>query len=156
MTATRTRQPLPDTSRLTPRVAVLMFVAALAIFGAAYGVAGLFGRAANDTVSADVVAAVTPFGTPDVTLQTKNVAFNTQTITVKAGQPLHLRIENEDAGILHNIAVYADDAATVLVQRGALFDGPDERDFRFAPFPAGTYRFQCDLHPTMNGTFVVQ
>jgi plastocyanin len=67
-----------------------------------------------------------------------------------------IRLENEDAGILHNVAVYQDDEATSGLVRGALFDGPRTRDYTFPALPAGSYLFQCDLHPAMRGSFVVR
>lgn len=143
-----------DTPHLTWLSGALMVAAALAIFAAAYGVGGLFGRAADDKAKdADtrIVAAEEPSGTPDLTLRAQNVAFDAKEIIVPAGRPAVIRLDNEDAGILHNIAVYRDAQVSELVTRGKLFDGPRTRDYRFEAFEAGTYYFQCDLHPSMNG-----
>lgn len=148
-----------DPPRLTLLSGALMVAAALAVFGAAYAVGGLFGRGADsklDGAGARAVAADEPAGTPLLTVRAKNVAFDTQAITVPADQPAQIRVENEDAGIFHNIAVYRDAQASDLVARGTLFDGPRTRDYRFAAFPAGTYYFQCDLHPAMSGTLIAE
>ena len=155
--ASQTRPVPADPPRLTVRNGVLMIVAALAVFAIAYAAGGLFGRQADDKIDetdARVVAAQEPSGTPLLTLTTWEVAFDTREIRVPADQPVHLRLDNKDAGILHNIAVYRDPRASELVVRGKLFDGPEIRDYRFDGFSPGSYYFQCDLHPTMNGILV--
>ena len=142
--------------RPSPLAGVVMVLAALAVFGVAYAVGGLFGRQADSTLGdldARVVSAEEPSGTPMVTISAWEVAFDAREIVAPATQPLHLRLDNKDAGILHNIAVYRDPRAGELVVRGKLFDGPRVRDYRFEPIPPGTYYFQCDLHPSMSGEF---
>ena len=148
-----------EAPRLTLAVGALLVAATLALFAAAYAAGGLFGRAADEEPGAGdgrAVLAVEPSGTPDLTLHAGGVAFNASTLTVPADRPVLIRLENGDAGILHNIAVYRDAQASDLVARGRLFDGPRTRDYRFAGFPAGRYYFQCDLHPAMNGTLVAE
>jgi hypothetical protein len=155
-------QPRPVSAgapRLTFLNGVLMVVAALAVFGIAYAAGGFFGRQADDKVKesdARIVEAEEPAGTPLLTLTAWEVTFDTREIRVPADQPVHLRLDNRDAGILHNIAVYRDPQASELVARGKLFDGPEARDYRFDGFSPGSYYFQCDLHPAMNGTFISQ
>lgn len=134
-----------------------MVAGAALLFAVAYLVGGLFGRAADDKLDGATAAdapAVAPSGTPLLTVLAKAVAFDTASIRVPAGTAARLRVANEDAGIYHNIAVYRDRRASDLIQRGALFDGPKTRDYIFQPPPAGTYYFQCDLHPAMNGELV--
>lgn len=146
--------PEAQAPRFTLRTAALMLIAAAATFLVAYAVGGVFGRAADNkpgAAAARTMPALPPTGTPDVTVRAQYLAFDVTTITLPAGHPTVIRLENEDAGILHNIAVYRDARATDLVARGALFDGPRTRDYHVAPLPTGTYYFQCDLHPAMNG-----
>jgi plastocyanin len=155
--ASQTRPVPAGPPRLTFLNGVLMIAAALAVFGIAYAAGGLFGRQADDKVNATdarIVEAEAPSGTPLLTLEARDVEFDTREIRVPANQPIHLRLDNKDAGILHNIAVYRDPQASLLVARGKLFDGPEARDYRFDGFSPGTYYFQCDLHPAMNGTLV--
>lgn len=155
MTLPRTH-PIPgDAPRFTARTAALMVIAAAATFLVAYAVGGVFGRAADNKLAGSetrTAPAVEPSGTPDLTMRAQNVAFDTKTLTVPAGRPLVLRLENEDAGIFHNIAIYRDARAADLIGRGALFDGPRTSDYHFNPLPPGAYYFQCDLHPAMNGS----
>lgn len=147
------------TPRLTLPTVVLMLLAAFAIFAVAYAVASAFGRSSDGQVTdldARVVPAVEISGTPLLTVTARSVTFDTNEIIVQAGEAAQIRLDNFDAGINHNIAVYRDEAATDLIIRGKLFDGPDARDYYFEGMPAGRYHFQCDLHPAMSGTFIVQ
>lgn len=38
---------------------------------------------------------------------------------------------------------------------GEIFPGPATRDYDVPALEAGTYYFQCDIHPQMNGTVEV-
>ena len=153
----------PAAGKGTPKLGLptvaIMLLAAFVLFTVAYAVAGVFGRDSDGQVTdldARVVPAEEAFGTPLLTVTARAVAFDTNEILVQHGEVAQIRLDNIDAGINHNIAVYRDEAATDLIIRGKLFDGPDVRDYHFEGMPAGTYYFQCDLHPAMSGTFVVQ
>jgi len=153
----KSASPSHQGTRLTPPRLLLMLAAAVLIFGAAYAVGGIFGRDADDKLAsteARGVPALAPSGTPLVALEARAVAFDTASLSVPAGQPVQVRIDNEDAGIFHNLAVYRDPQASDFVQRGTLFIGPAVRDYHFAAFAPGLYYFQCDLHPAMTGTLV--
>ena len=156
MTWAAMRRRPEETPRLTAGTGAVLVAAALVTFAVAYAVGDLFGRAADSAVATREVAEAAPAGTPDVTVRAKSVAFDTRELVVTAAQPVTIQLENEDAGILHNIAVYRNAEVSALVARGQLFDGPNTRQYRFDGFPTGTYYFQCDLHPSMNGTLVAR
>ncbi len=86
--------------------------------------------------------------------------FDTDRITVAAGNEVTLIFSNEDDGVPHNWAAYTDSTATDLIP-GAITDicnGPCEEQITFtAPSEPGEYFFRCDVHPTtMTGTLVVE
>lgn len=88
------------------------------------------------------------------------VAFDLDTINLTAGEQVSLEFQNNDAGTLHNVAIYENEAAG-RAQEDALFDGenisgPSTTIYEFEAPPAGEYYFQCDVHPGMNGTVVVE
>ena len=92
-------------------------------------------------------------GAPTATVTASGIAFDTSTIDLPADQPSTIHFVNEDNATQHNIAIYpsADDLANPLF-RGDLLTGPGETDYAVDPLEAGEYYFQCDVHPTMNGT----
>jgi plastocyanin len=90
------------------------------------------------------------------TVTASNIAFDTSTIDLPAGEASTIHFVNEDAGVQHNIAIFpsADDLANALF-RGEIITGPDEIDYAIDPLEAGEYYFHCDIHPTMSGTVSV-
>ena len=87
-----------------------------------------------------------------------NTQFNTDRLTFGAGEQISLEFVNEDS-FEHNWALYESQADAKAKQHPIAiaetvtagsttveFTAPDE----------GEYPFQCDFHPTMNGTATVQ
>ena len=93
-----------------------------------------------------------------VTLVASNILFDLSSITASAGVEVTVTLDNQDVGVLHNVAFYTDRTAATSIFVGDLTTGPSVDDFMFtAPGTAGSYFFRCDVHPdTMTGAFVVQ
>lgn len=86
----------------------------------------------------------------------KGLAFDTKEIALSSGGPATIEFDNQEAQP-HNIAVYeGTSAGGKSVFKGEIFTGPAKRKYSFAAPPPGRYYFQCDVHPTMNGTVVVR
>ena len=131
-----------------------------------------------DTVNVTVSGNVTPTPTVNVTptptvnvtptpaaagnatvvnLTAENIAFDTDTITVPAGANVTVHFVNKDDGIPHNFAVYDSNLRSKSIFVGEIITGPAETNYTFmAPSEPGTYYFECDVHPSMNGDFIVQ
>jgi plastocyanin len=62
---------------------------------------------------------------------------------------------NNDAGTQHNIAIYQDSSAADSLFSGDFVTGIATEDYAVPAIPPGTYYFQCDVHPTMNGSVTV-
>ena len=90
------------------------------------------------------------------TIAAMGLAFDTSALSFPADTGVTLTLDNQDAGVPHNVAIYAGptDLATPLF-RGDLVTGPMVIDYTIPALTAGTYYFQCDVHPTMNGTVTV-
>ncbi len=92
------------------------------------------------------------------TIVARNLLFDKRTITAAAGVSVTVTIDNQDAGILHNLAFYRSRAATEKFAASELFAGTASRLVAFtAPSTPGNFFFRCDVHPdTMTGTFAVK
>jgi plastocyanin len=89
------------------------------------------------------------------TVVAKGLAFDTDEIDLPGGQPTTLAFDNEDAGVLHNIAIYTDDSLSETLFQGEQFPGIATQEYQIPPLDPGTYFFHCDVHPTMTGSVVV-
>ncbi len=86
-----------------------------------------------------------------------NVAFDTDCLAAPAGKPFKIVLDNQDAGVPHNVAIYTDSGAATSLFVGDLVTGPKSVTYKVGALDAGTYFFRCDVHPsTMSGTFVVK
>ncbi|WP_292367052.1 PQQ-binding-like beta-propeller repeat protein [Methanoculleus sp. UBA208] len=102
-------------------------------------------------------APTTPGNATTVNISADNLAFDTDTITVPAGAEVTMVFDNQDGGIPHNVAVYNSPARAEEIFVGEIITGPAEITYTFtAPEEPGTYYFQCDVHPSMNGDFIVE
>ena len=103
----------------------------------------------SPSASADA-AACKPAGTATHVVA-KLSKFNTDCLAASAGKPLTITMTNQDAGVPHNLAIYADEAASKVLFRGDLVTGPATITYHVGPLPAGRYFFRCDVHPQMKG-----
>lgn len=86
-----------------------------------------------------------------------NVAFDTACLAAPAGKPFKIVLDNQDAGIPHNVSIYTDSGASTALFTGDLVTGPKSFTYKVAALDPGTYFFRCDVHPTtMTGTFIVK
>ena len=110
---------------------------------------------------AQAAGVTTGEGGTQLALVAKDLKFNLKDLTVEAAKPVTVTLDNQDAGIQHDWALYADErtanrggqplAATSLKQ------GPSKDSTNFTVQKAGTYFFRCDVHPTtMKGTLVAR
>ena len=99
-------------------------------------------------------------GGDGVTVVAQDIAFDQTEFSIPAGEEATVTLDNQDAGIDHNIAIYANQedgiAKSNSLFAGEIFAGADSRDYAVGPLDAGDYYFQCDVHPNMNGTVTVE
>ncbi len=98
---------------------------------------------------------------PRIVLVAKADRFSLDCLATSAGVPTAISFVNKDSSS-HNLAIYADPKVGVLMPGGddypALFRGDpitEQTVLRIPPLASGTYYFRCDIHPLMNGTFLV-
>jgi plastocyanin len=96
-----------------------------------------------------------------VTVVAKELKFDKSQIAVAAAAELTVTLDNQDAGVSHDIAFYPSARQTSAGDRIAgldTFPGPAKMDLKFTvPARPGKYFYRCDVHPdTMTGQLAVQ
>lgn len=81
-------------------------------------------------------------------LSADGIGYDTAELAAPANEPFVIVFENREA-VSHNVSIYAEDGARLF--EGVLFGGPATRWYPVPALDPGSYRFVCDLHPTMAG-----
>ena len=86
------------------------------------------------------------------TLVAQNLAFDKKEISVPADKGFAIELDNRDSDP-HNVAIYREKNGEQLFGFDS-FPGPAKRvgESDDDGIPEGVWYFQCDVHPTMNGT----
>jgi plastocyanin len=132
-----------------PAISSRAIVAALAI-GALVMVGGGIAAAAHGERKTEEHVG----GPAGVKVKAQSVAFDRTDIALKADAEVEITFTNADKGIQHNIDIFAGDPSNSLF-KGDLVTGASTVTYTFKAPAAGTYKFQCDVHPTMSGTVTV-
>ena len=95
-----------------------------------------------------------PAGSPQpvavLHISAQNLAFDTNQLQAPAGQAFVIAFDNNDPGIPHNLEITDADGTSVF--KGQIVTGPTTVSYQIPALAAGTYMFECDVHPFMNGT----
>lgn len=98
-----------------------------------------------------------PPGATVLQLTAQNLAFNPRSLSAPSGSPVTVQMDNRDAGVQHNFALYNNQSASQRIFVGDLDAGPAIKNYTFDAPPPGTYFFRCDVHPEqMTGSFTVR
>ena len=88
-----------------------------------------------------------------VTITASGLQFDATTIEATAGEDFTITLVNNDSAP-HNLSIYSEEGGDDLVMGGTAEAGQTVTVDVSALEP-GTYYFQCDIHPDMNGQVVV-
>lgn len=84
-----------------------------------------------------------------------NLQFDLRELSAPAGR-IVIALDNRDGGQPHNIQFFrGDDADGESVGTTEIKSGPAQDELAM-DLDAGTYFYQCDVHPNMKGTLVVE
>lgn len=82
-----------------------------------------------------------------------NIAFDPTELTAPADAPFVIEMDNQDAGIPHNVEIK--DANNASIFMGEIVTGPIVTQYQVQALPAGDYTFVCTVHPNMVGNLKV-
>ncbi len=89
-----------------------------------------------------------------LTLVAHDLRFSATGLRAAAGVPLTIVLDNQDAGVQHDVIIYT--PAGAIAASTAVTTGPATASLVFTPGP-GIYPFKCSVHPQqMNGTLTVE
>ena len=88
------------------------------------------------------------------------IGFEPTILEAPAGEEFTITFHNEDPGIPHNVQIFEGETPSGKVfwapKNDALIDGGQSVDYEIPEMEAGTYAFNCYVHPTtMTGTITV-
>ena len=88
----------------------------------------------------------------------KDIQFSPRAIKAGVGVEVTVTLDNQDAGVLHNISFYDSPQASNVILEGELIAGVATVVETFtAPSSPGSYFFRCDVHPDqMTGSLIVE
>lgn len=151
----------PEPRTRDPRQAFPVSLVKVYIVIAALSVAAIVGPGVITTVitrptasggTAASPGASGPVAGGPLSITAKDIKFATDKLVAPAGKPFDLTFDNEDAQ-QHDVSIYAgSDASAPNVFRGEIFAGPKTVTYHVPQLKAGSYYFQCDVHPNMKGT----
>jgi plastocyanin len=140
-------KPRLDTVTLAELFVVVTYPIVIGIVLAQIGFGGTEARAEGDTTAAAQVTGLS--------LTASGVAFDKDTLELKAGEETTLPFNNDDT-VEHNLAIYEDDTATKDLFKGEITPAGSSTDYEIPALDKGDYFFRCDIHPSMSGSVVVE
>jgi plastocyanin len=90
-----------------------------------------------------------------VELTAADLAFDANVIQAPAGEAFTISLINNDTAP-HNVTVYVAEGGDRIGEEGATINEGETTELAVEALEPGTYYFQCDIHPNMNGTIVVE
>lgn len=89
-----------------------------------------------------------------VEITAADLAFDVSTIEAPAGEDFTITLVNNDSAP-HNISIYSEEGGDEIVL-GDTAEADQTVTVDVSALEPGTYYFQCDIHPDMNGSLVVE
>ena len=100
-------------------------------------------------------AAGRPATGPLIRIVAENFAFDLAEFSVPADTPFQIEFDHRDVKIPHNVAISDAGPDGADLFRAEIFPGPKVVVYDVPGLPRGTHYFQCDPHPSMNGSVIL-
>lgn len=89
-----------------------------------------------------------------ITITASGIKFDVSTLTAPADKPFKITLDNKDPGTNHDVDILDASGAKVFDMKD--FTGPAVKTADVPALKAGTYKFECSIHPAlMNGQLTV-
>jgi len=120
-------------------------------------VAGAFVACGNSGPASETTAPTCqPTGT-SLTITAEDFAFDTYCLATLPNQAFEVTLFNRDSQAHNFLISTAFGPGSPIKFQGDPITGPGYTTYHISGLPAGTYSFECSLHPVrMHGTFVVE
>ena len=93
-------------------------------------------------------------GPGGIVITASGIKFDQTTLTASADKPFKITLDNKDDKINHDVDILDATGAKVFDMKD--FVGPGIKTGDVSPLKAGTYKFECSIHPVqMNGVLTV-
>jgi len=94
-------------------------------------------------------------GPRGISITASGIKFDVAKLTAPSDKAFTIHFDNKDDQIPHDVDILDSSGKKVVDNKD--FPGPAAKDYPIPPLPAGTYKFECSIHPTqMFGTLTVQ
>jgi len=92
-----------------------------------------------------------------LTITAPALSFDTACLATLPDQPFTVKLDNQDSGVDHNFLIStAFSPGSPILFQGDPIRGPGSVTYDIGALDAGTYSFECSIHPGfMHGTFIV-
>jgi plastocyanin len=90
-----------------------------------------------------------------LTITADDLRFDVTCIVLPADEAVTIVLVNDDTDP-HNFAIYTDSSKGTELFAGEIIDGGETIEYEIPPLEVGTFYFDCTVHPTMNGSVIVQ
>jgi plastocyanin len=137
-------EPAPDWPR---RVFVLM--AAFVVLAVALNLGWFPPRSVS---GGEAGASPGPSGAPSgppggIAITAQNIKFSIDKLSAPPDKPFQVLFDNKDASVSHDFDIL--DGSGKKVFDGKDFPGPAQKTYDVPALTAGTYKFECSIHPTL-------
>jgi cytochrome c oxidase subunit 2 len=89
-----------------------------------------------------------------IQLAAQNIAFDKTSLEVPADKPFQITFTNNDNATQHNVEIKNPDGSVAF--KGELITGVGNATYNVPALEAGSYPFQCTVHPSMTGTITAK
>jgi mono/diheme cytochrome c family protein/plastocyanin len=100
--------------------------------------------------SASPAASINPNATVIDLSASHSTAFDVSSIDAPADADFVIHFFNNEAGVPHNVEIK--DASGTSLEKGAIITGVADTEYPVKALKAGSYTFNCSVHPNMTGT----